>query len=157
MALTTSPAAEAQTPIGRNEIQLQSDRMTPEALWAMGRIGSTSVSPDSKLIAYTVSYYSVEQNRSRTRIYLMNADGTNQRAVSKDSQANVSETDPTFIKQGTELAFLCAGDIWSFNINSNETRQLTRQGDIEGFLFSPDEKHVILIRQVTSTSSIAAQ
>lgn len=157
MALTASPAAEAQTPIGRNEIQLQSDRITPEALWAMGRIGSTSVSPDSKLIAYTVSYYSVEQNRSRTRIYLMNADGTNQRAVSKDSQANVSETDPTFIKQGTELAFLCAGDIWSFNINSNEARQLTRQGDIEGFLFSPDEKHVILIRQVTSTSSIAAQ
>lgn len=157
MALTTSPVAEAQTPIGRNEIHLQSDRMTPEALWAMGRVGSIAISPDNKLIAYTVSYYSVEQNRSRTRIYVMNVDGTNQRAISRDSQTNVSEMEPAFIKNGAELAFLSAGDIWSINLANNEVHQLTEQGDIEGFLFSPDEQHVILIRQIESTASIAAQ
>ena len=35
--------AEAQTFIGRQNIELKSDLMTPEALWAMGRIGSVSI------------------------------------------------------------------------------------------------------------------
>ena len=40
--------------------------MTPEALWAMGRIGSVTVSPDERQIAYTVSYYSVPENKSNS-------------------------------------------------------------------------------------------
>ena len=69
-------ANEGQDIIGKNQITLTGDRLTPEALWAMGRIGSFTVSPDAKKIAYTVSYYSVKQNKSHTVIYLMNADGT---------------------------------------------------------------------------------
>jgi len=40
--LTGAVASEssAQTFIGRQTPALKSDRMTPEALWAMGRIGS---------------------------------------------------------------------------------------------------------------------
>lgn len=47
--------------IGKNEIKIEGQRMTPEALWAMGRIGDFDVSPDGKKIAYTVAYYSVPQ------------------------------------------------------------------------------------------------
>ncbi len=159
LALTacTAEKTKTETPIGRNEIQLTSDRMTPEALWAMGRIGSTAVSSDGKTLAYTVSYYSVEQNRSRTRIYLMDADGKNQRTVSRDADSNVSESEPTFIKNDSELAFLSQGDLWSIHLQDGTCRQLTESGDIEGYQFSPDEKHVILIRQVDSNFSIAAQ
>ena len=35
----------------------KSDFMTPEALWAMGRIGGAQASPDGKLIVYRVAYY----------------------------------------------------------------------------------------------------
>lgn len=42
----------------------------------MGRIGSSCVSPDGKRIAYTVSYYSVKENKSHLVIYVMNADGS---------------------------------------------------------------------------------
>ncbi len=52
--------------------------MTPEALWAMGRIGSVAVSPDEKQIAYTVAYYSVPENKSNREVFVMNADGTGQ-------------------------------------------------------------------------------
>ena len=60
MLLAASGQANAGTPsgkpfIGKQEISIQDGRMTPEALWAMGRIGETSVSPDGKQIAYTVS------------------------------------------------------------------------------------------------------
>ena len=44
--------ANAQTMIGKNDIKLASDSMTPEALWAMGRIGGTQASPDGKQIVY---------------------------------------------------------------------------------------------------------
>ena len=37
--------------IGKHEIKIEGGRMTPEALWAMGRIGSMSPSPDGKHIA----------------------------------------------------------------------------------------------------------
>ena len=37
--------------IGRQEITVKDGRMTPEALWAMGRIGGLSVSPDGQKIA----------------------------------------------------------------------------------------------------------
>ena len=57
--------------ITRSDIKLESDVMTPDALWAMGRIGSYSVSPNGEKVAYQVSYYSVEENRSNTLIYTL--------------------------------------------------------------------------------------
>ena len=159
LAVTACAGAKEETaaPIGKNEITLESDRMTPEALWAMGRIGSTAVSSDGRQIAYTVSYYSVEQNRSRTRIYVMDSDGSNAREVSHNPDENVSESEPTFIKDNTELAFLSGGQLWSIRLSDGKARQLTQGDDVEGYLFSPDEKHVILIHQVPATASIAAQ
>ena len=41
--------------IGRQEITVKDGRLSPEALWAMGRIGSMSVSPDAQKVAYTVA------------------------------------------------------------------------------------------------------
>ena len=37
-----------QALIGKSDIKIEGKRMTPEALWAMGRIGGLSVSPDGK-------------------------------------------------------------------------------------------------------------
>ena len=39
---------DAATLIQRSDIKIEGKRMTPEALWAMGRIGSVAVSPDEK-------------------------------------------------------------------------------------------------------------
>lgn len=60
--------------IGKQNIKLASKTMTPEALWAMGRISSYEASPDGKRIVYQVGYYSVKQNKSHHVLYVMNAD-----------------------------------------------------------------------------------
>ena len=51
-------------PIGKNNIKLKSDLLTPEALWAMGRIGGYAASPDGSKIVYNVAYYSVKEKKS---------------------------------------------------------------------------------------------
>ena len=136
--------------IGKQEITIKDGRLTPEALWAMGRIGSSSVSPDGKQIAYTVSYYSVKENKSHTVIYVMNADGTNNLLLTHTAD---SEVEPTWIKGGSKIAFLTAASgsmqIWEMNPDGSERKQLSSyEGGIEGFKFSPDESKVLFISQV---------
>ena len=60
----TEPKAEVKEKIGPKELKLNSDIMTPEVLWSMGRIGDYSLSPDHSQIVYNVTYYSVPENRS---------------------------------------------------------------------------------------------
>ena len=144
--------AEAQKMIQRNDIQLKSDLMTPEALWAMGRIGGAAVSPDAKSIVYQVGYYSVAENKGHQMLFTMAADGSNQKALTVDAQ---SETSTVWIADGKRIAFLRDGQLWSMNADGTDRKQLTHsKTDIEGFLFSPDETMVILIKSIPYHGSI---
>ena len=110
MAITSiamSDNAQAQTQqaeiIGKSTITIDGGLMTPEALWAMGRIGDVSVSPDAKSILYGVSYYSVEQNKSHHTLNIMDAKGDNDTKLTTTAQ---NETSPAWIKNGKKIAFL---------------------------------------------------
>lgn len=48
----------------------QPKRMTPELLWKLGRLGASTVSPNEKVIAYTVRNYELQKNTGRTTIHL---------------------------------------------------------------------------------------
>lgn len=139
-------AQENASFIGKSNITLQSDLMTPEALWAMGRIGTAQASPDGKHIIYQVGYYSVKQNKGHQVIYIMDSDGKNNKMLTKSAK---SETDAVWIKGGQKIAFLCDGQIWEMNPDGIGRKQLTNdKTGIDGFKFSPDEKYVILIKQI---------
>ena len=142
----TANAQESNNFIGKNNITLNSDLMTPEALWAMGRIGGHQASPNGKRIVYQVSYYSVKENKSHTVIYVMDADGKNNKMLTTSAK---SESDAVWTANGEKIAFLCDGQIWEMNADGSNRRQLTKdKTGIDGFMFSPDEKHVLLIKQI---------
>lgn len=131
-----------------------SDLMTPEALWAMGRIGGATASPDGKQVVYQVGYYSVKQNKSQQMLFVMDADGKNKRQLTTGQQ---SETDGAWIDQGRRIAFLTGGQLWSMNSDGSDRKQLTNSSvDIEGFKFSPDERKVILIKSLPYHGAIQA-
>ncbi|WP_418877642.1 alpha/beta fold hydrolase [Xylanibacter rarus] len=139
-------AQENASFIGKSNITLQSDLMTPEALWAMGRIGTAQASPDGKHIIYQVGYYSVKQDKGHQVIYIMDSDGKNNKMLTTSAK---SETDAVWIKDGQKIAFLCDGQIWEMNPDGSGRKQLTNdKTGIDGFKFSPDEKYVILIKQI---------
>lgn len=131
-----------------------SDLMTPEALWAMGRIGGATASPDGKQVVYQVGYYSVKQNKSQQMLFVMDADGKNKRQLTTGQQ---SETDGAWIDKGRRIAFLTGGQLWSMNADGSDRKQLTNSSvDIEGFKFSPDERKVILIKSLPYHGTIQA-
>ena len=136
--------------IGKKQMTIENRRLTPEALWAMGRIGAVSVSPDAKSVVYGVSYYSVEQNKSHHTLHIMNADGSNQRLLTTTA---ANETSAAWIKGGTKIAFLSneggSNQVWEMNPDGSGRKQLSNEdSDIEGFLFSPDETKVVLVKRI---------
>ncbi len=151
VAITSS----AQTMIGKtteiNKIA-KDRRMTPETLWAMGRISGASASPDGKTIVYQVGYYSVKENKSHQVLYTVDSDGKNLRQLTTSAK---SETDASWIAGGKRIAFLCEGQLWSMASDGTDRKKLSNsEKEIEGYKFSPDEKRVILIKSLPYHESI---
>lgn len=146
-----------QVLIEKSDIKIEGKRMTPEALWAMGRIGGLAVSPDGKKIAYTVAYYSVPENKSNREVFVMNADGSDNRQITRTPY---QENEVTWIKGGTKLAFLSndngSSQLYEMNPDGSGRKQLTNyDGDIEGYSISPDGKKLLFISQVKTKESTA--
>ncbi|MDD5854766.1 MAG: S9 family peptidase [Prevotella sp.] len=132
--------------IGKNEIKLTGNKMTPEALWAMGRIGATQASPNGKNIVYQVGYYSVKANKGHQVLYVIDTNGKNNKLLTTDSK---SETDASWIEGGKAIAFLRDGEIWKMNSDGTNRIQLSHENNsIEGYSFSPDGNWVLIIKQI---------
>ena len=144
--------------IGPQELTLKSDIMTPEVLWAMGRIGEYSLSPDHKQIVYNVTYYSVKENRSGSTLYIMNADGTDNRVLSYSKQ---NEFSPQWRPDGQKIGFLCPNNddivqLWEINPDGSDRQCISNEAeDINGFLYSPDCTHVLFTKEVKLKETVA--
>lgn len=157
--LLNQPQANAQTMIQKDTTSLlavNSDLMTPEALWAMGRIGSAQVSPDGKQVVYQVTYYSVKENKSHTMLFVQPTKPGKKICTPTQLTNDVkNESDAAWIENGQKIAFLRDGQLWKMNADGSSRVQLTNsKTDIEGFKFSPDGKHVILIKSLEYHESI---
>ena len=131
--------------IQKQTIQLDNDQMTPEALWAMSRIGGYQASPDGQHIVYQTGYYSVEENKSHQVLWMMGADGTEQKQLTEDAD---NETDAQWLDNET-IAFLRGGEIWKMKFDGSGRKQLSQtDGKVEGFQFSPDGSKVIVLKSI---------
>ena len=157
LTISTTMAKEpTETFIGRNNLKLNSDLMTPEALWAMGRINAFVQSPNEKDAIYGVTYYSVSQNKSHTVLYAYNMNQKESKQLTTDVK---SENTPTYINNGKQVLYLSSksgsNQLWCMNADGTGRQQITNlEDDIEDYLLSPDEKKIILIREVDTYASI---
>lgn len=143
------PESAEKAPITKPQITIQGDRLTPEALWAMGRIGTVIPDIETGLIAYTVSYYSVEENRSTSWIRI--ATEENGELVTTDEFVG---SDPVWFGGGGVIAYLKQGKL----MLRQHTKDIAVSGfdkDIDGFLLSPMRDHIVLISQVKTVASTA--
>ena len=132
-------------PITKPQITIPSGRLTPEALWAMGRINSVHPDPTSGVVAYTISYYSVEENRSTSWIRLARTDNNGKLQPINEFVGH----SPTWYN-----GKLCYINEEGKVVIGNQI--LTGfDKDIDGFLLSPGGDKIILIAQVKTVSSTA--
>ena len=141
----------AQEMIEKNNIRLESDTLTPEALWAMGRIGGYSTSPDGKHVVYNVAYYSVEQNKSHHILYVSDILGKNKRQLTTTA---ANETDAVWVSN-SQICYIADGEVWRMEMDGTQRVQLSHtDGNVEGFLFAPNYRHVILVERIPFHESI---
>lgn len=150
-------ATASETFIGKQTPAIDSDRMTPETLWAMGRIGGFEPSPNGKEAVYAVTYYSVKQNKSHSVLYRLNLATKQSTCLTTSAK---SEYGAAYILQGNKIAYLSAesgsNQLWMMNPDGSQRIQVSHTDkDIADFRFSPDCKHVILIMEVPQHHSIA--
>ena len=153
MATLALLAASCQTkedttkaPTTKPQITIEGGRFTPEALWAMGRINSVLPNESTNQLAYTVSYYSVEENRSTSWI-----------RVAKETENGKLETQSEWVGYepawwNDKIAYLNAGKLYI----KGDKKDIALQGfdkDIDGFLISPQGDRIILIAQVKTVAS----
>lgn len=124
--------------------------LTPEVMWKMGRVGGSTVSPDGKTVLYTVSYYSMKDDKSSTHIWSVPTDGGE--AVQITDGAG-KEASIQWSADGSRIYFLStrSGDaqLWSAKPDGSDMRQLSAiEGGIEGFGMSPKEDKLYYIKRV---------
>jgi len=143
--------------IGRQNPTIVDGRMTPEVLWSFGRIGSVNVSPDGERIVYTVTYFSIPENRSNSEIFVMNADGSGKKQITKTS---FREASPQWMNDNEHIAFLSnesgSMQLWKMRADGSARRQLSnRDGGMSAFKFSPDESRLLFVSRVKYGERIA--
>ena len=151
--------SSAKTFIGRQTPTLKSDLMTPEALWAMGRIGSVQANTAGTQAVYAVTYYSVAENKSHSVLYLLDLKTKQSQRLTTSTH---SESGAVWIKVGNEeqIAYLSAesgsNQLWVMKSDGSHRRQISHEADdVQDFLFSPDSKRVILVKEVAQHTAIA--
>lgn len=148
---------EDKTPITKPEIKIEGGRLTPEALWAMGRIGEVKADIETGRIAYTVRYYSVEENRSTEWIRICEPSEEGKEGLQVLDEFVGSN--PAWVGNSGVLAYLKDGKLYlrqnkkdkEVEINSDEIKA----DEIEGFLLSPHRDRIILVQQVKTVETTA--
>ncbi|MDR1951629.1 MAG: S9 family peptidase [Bacteroidales bacterium] len=144
--LSTRDKKQTETIIGKPEVTVVNGQMTPEILWSFGRVGEYAVSPDTSRIAYTVTYFDIDENKGNAEIYLMDADGGNVRQLTHTA---TGERNLVWSNDGKKLYCLYQGQIHEVNLKNGK---LTKISDfpksIEAFSFSPDQTKILYVSTI---------
>jgi dipeptidyl aminopeptidase/acylaminoacyl peptidase len=149
--LAASCATQDEAPlIGKQQPKIENGRMTPEVLWSFGRVAGVQVSPDGTKILYSVSYYSVPQNKSNSELFVMNTDGSDKTQITKTP---VREASAKWMNDGEHIAFLSSEtgtmQLWIMKADGSNRTQITdREGGVNDFAFSPDESKLLFVADV---------
>lgn len=126
----------------------------------IGEVGDPRVSPDGRWIAYTVTTHDLEEDESRTRIWMLPAGGGEPVAL---TTADASSSHPRWSSDGRYLAFLSARkegkkQVWTLFRQGGEAMQLSDTAqDVGAFEWSPDGRRMVLVLQDAKPEELEAK
>lgn len=144
--------------IDKPNVEIKDGKLSPEALWSFGRIGDVSVSPDGKKVLYTLTYYSISENKGNAEVYTMNTDGSEVKRLTTTAS---SEWNVIWNPKGDKIGFIYADEsgvnIYEMNPDGSNRKAISdfKEGDLEGFSYSPDGKKIVYVRAVPKQDKFA--
>lgn len=121
------------------------EKVTPELLWKLGRIGDVQVSPDGKWLVYPVSRYSIENNKGNSDLYLLSSEGG---IPVKLTDTPASEFNAVWRRDGKKIGYISTeggeAQIWEMNPDGTGKQKISSvENGVSVFSYSPDMKHVM--------------
>ena len=130
------------------------DRMTPELLWELGRLGDATVSADGTTVVYAVRHYDLEENGGTSTIHVLDlASGATRPLVHEWKSAGALQFASTPFGERVYFTGRSGKDddtqIWALNPVDGALLQVTDLEDGAGNMkVSPDGKHVAFTQDV---------
>ncbi len=155
LILGCSPSSDKTGYINKH-ITLKNNRLTPEAIWELGRINEVSVSPDQKYVLYTISYTDIQENKSYSDIYSIEIESEK---ITQITNTKANESSVTYRPDGKMINFLSSesGEVqlWEISLDGTNRKQITHIKDgITNYLYSPDLKQLAYTKEVLIDKTI---
>ena len=117
---------------------------------AMDRLSDPQVSPDGKWIAFVLRKTDLEEDKGRTDLWLVGADGT---ALRRLTSHKASDSNPRWAPDGKSIWFVSArsdtSQVWRIAIDGGEAEQVTEQPlDVGNLIVAPDGRHIAFTMEV---------
>ena len=130
--------------------------MDEKILWYLGRLGDVQVSPDGQTLLYAVTYYDYRANKGNTELYTMPTAGGDSKRITVSEE---NEMQPIWRPDGKKIAYLRANEkgmqIWEADPDGSNAKAISNvEGDINGFGYSPDMKHICYFQNVRLEQTI---
>ena len=121
-----------------------------EDLYKIKAIADPQISPDGKNIAFTVTENNLAEGKSKTEVYLMDADGNNIRNVTDNPAADYH---PRWSPDGKSLLFLSTRhegpQAWLLPLAGGEPTQVTHfTTGVSDAVWTSDGKHIVFTSDV---------
>ncbi|MEC9091912.1 MAG: S9 family peptidase [Planctomycetota bacterium] len=140
----------------------QPNSMSPELLWKLGRLGAATLSPNEKVVAYTVRHYQLKENSGRSTLFVKPLD--QETTITPASQWKaIGSLDWINIKGEHHLVFEgMRGDekqpamqAWMLKLSDLTLTQMTNYpGGIANLKVSPTGKHIAFTMDVKMDATV---
>jgi len=112
-------------------------------LFGMGRVSDPQISPNGKHIVCTITYYDIKENKGNSDIFLISADGTEQRQLTFSPH---NDSSPRWSPDSKSIAFISTREgspqIYILNLSGGEAKKAVDiASGVKSFTWSPDGKY----------------
>jgi dipeptidyl aminopeptidase/acylaminoacyl peptidase len=120
------------------------------ALLELKRIGDPQISPNGKLVAFTVQTVDVAANKKPVQVWIVPLEGGAPQQITRDGESNQR---PRWSPDSKRIAYLSdragSSQIWMMDPDGRNTTQVTNLAtEADGHLFSPDGKNLVFTSAV---------
>lgn len=118
----------------------QERRFTIDDLLKVRRVSDPQVSPDGRLVAYTIGEVRFDDNRVVNQIYVVPLAGGDPKQLTSGGS---SASSPRWSPDGKRIAYVTGGQIWAMDADGDDKDQITKiSTGAGGPVWSPDGKWI---------------